>query len=74
MENIIIIKDGKENEKNIIMISWYLKENYFNAQRTGRGKEYKNGELVFEAEYLNGERNKKGKQYWNGKLKFECEF
>ena len=31
----------------------------------GKGKEYKNGKIIFEGEYLNGQRNGKGKEYDN---------
>ena len=42
-----------------------------------KGKEYDNGELLFEGEYLNGERNGKGKEYkdsYISKLLFEGEY
>ena len=34
-----------------------------NGKRNGKGKEYYNGELIFEGEFLDGERSGKGRLY-----------
>ena len=45
------------------------------GERNGKGKEYNDGELIFEGEYLNGKRNGKGKEYYsNGSKLFEGEY
>ena len=44
---------------------------YKKGEKTGKGKEYYNGKLIFEGEYLNGE----GKEYdYDGDLLFEGEY
>ena len=41
---------------------------YLNEIRNGKGKKYKNGELIFEGEYLNGKRNWKEYDHSGGNL------
>ena len=44
-----------------------------NGERNGKGKEYYNGNLLFEGEYLYNYR-RKGKYYINNRLEYEGEF
>ena len=39
-----------------------------------RGKEYKNGKLVYKGEYVNGKKDGKGKEYYEDELIFEGEY
>ena len=47
-----------------------------NGERNGKGKEYFNGDIIFDGEYLNGKRwNGRIKEYnGNGKFIFEGEY
>ena len=46
---------------------------YINGKRNGKGKEYFEGNLIFEGEYLYDHKIK-GKEYVNGKIEFEGEY
>ena len=39
--------------------------------REGKGKEYKDGEIVYDGHYRRNEREGKGKSYMNGKIEFD---
>ena len=48
---------------------------YINGKKNGKGKEYKNCNLIYKGEYLNNKRNGKGKEYTlDGKLIFIGEY
>ena len=44
------------------------------AEKNGKGKEYKDNNLIFEGEYLNGKKNGKGKEYMNNLIIFEGDY
>ena len=48
--------------------------NYAEGIRDGKGKEYNNGQLIFEGEFINWKRNGKGKEYFLVFLIFEGEY
>ena len=73
---LIEFKKGFVYQKNQYGKNIFAEE-YFNGERSGKGKEYNDNEdLIFEGEYLNGKNWKgKGKEYYsNGQLKFEGDY
>ena len=65
--------NGKEYDDNGNLI---FEGDYVLKRRKGKGKEFKDGKVIFEGEYLNDKRwNGKGKEFdKNGNLIFEGEY
>ena len=59
---------------NRIFNSISINSNINTTDLTGKGKEYKNGKLVYRGEFVKGKRDGKGKEYNENELIFEGEY